>query len=217
LSKISSDLVPTAIQLSKFAGHYLHIGEPKWFDWDSFLQAALRYSGNDLVVIPRDQLSGILEEGANADGKLIKGYSDKPVPGKANQPILSRDIPIPVSEMVDWIAWFITVVVGVDIDRNAIYATVENAFTNLKWASESGFADFSSSSTGTNSSWEYRITFASPYGGDKFLSFVSTLYLEADIRTESEWWGLVSSTTARFYCQIIGLKFQVTKGFTDPY
>ncbi|KAJ3853983.1 delta-endotoxin CytB, partial [Lentinula lateritia] len=101
-----------------------------------------------------------------------------------------------VSNIIDYIVYFVTQEVGVSIDANAIYGMVLNAFTNLEWASESGFADFSSSSTGTNSSWEYRITFSETYSGssNSFLSFVSTILLEADIRNRSSWWCLVSSS-----------------------
>ncbi|KAJ3814070.1 delta-endotoxin CytB [Lentinula lateritia] len=191
LAKISSDLLPTELQLMKFAGHYLRLSdETQWFDWDSFLQAVLDYTGKDL-----------------------------PTLGRANEPIIPRDELSAVSDITDYIVYFVTQVVGVSMDASAIYDTVLNAFTNLKWASESGFADFSSSSTGTNSSWEYRITFSAPYSGssDSFLSFVSTIYLEADITNESSWWGLVSSSKQHFHCDITGLKFQVVRGFQDPY
>ncbi|KAF9258003.1 delta-endotoxin CytB, partial [Marasmius fiardii PR-910] len=189
LSKIDPSLVPTALQISKFAGHYLHIEiDRRWYDWDSFLQAILRYGGDDLVIVP---------------------IEDPP----------PTNIPIPVTEIVDWIAYIITSVVGMPFDRPPVHAIVENAFTNLKWATESGFADFISSSTGTNSSYEYRVQFAAPIGGSSnlFLSFVSTLALEADIKTESSWWGLTSSTKARFVARIVGIKVRVTKGFMDPY
>uniref|UniRef100_A0A0W0EWI9 Delta-endotoxin CytB n=1 Tax=Moniliophthora roreri TaxID=221103 RepID=A0A0W0EWI9_MONRR len=215
LSKVNADLYPTEVQLSKFAGHYLRVNQdPKWFDWDGFLQAVMDYKGNDLVLIyPDDSTNLVRREG----GQLIKGSSDKP--SHNSGAVLSRDVPRPVSDIVDYIVYFITQVVGVSIDPNAIYGIVDNAFTNLKWASESGFADFSSSSEGTNTSWEYRITFSSPHPNksDTFLSFVSTIYLEADIRTESDWWGLVNSTVAHYHCDILGLKFEVTKGFKDPY
>ncbi|KAF8827801.1 hypothetical protein HHX47_DHR4000246 [Lentinula edodes] len=218
LAKISSDLLPTELQLMKFAGHYIRLSdETQYFDWDSFLQAVLDYNGKDLVLIYPDGIAVLTEKGRG--GELIKGSSDKPTLGRANEPIIPRDQLSAVSDITDYIVYFVTQVVGVSMDASAIYDTVLNAFTNLKWASESGFADFSSSSTGTNSSWEYRITFSAPYSGssESFLSFVSTIYLEADITNESSWWGLVSSSKQHFHCDITGLKFQVIKGFQDPY
>ncbi|KAJ4491186.1 hypothetical protein C8J55DRAFT_503588 [Lentinula edodes] len=124
------------------------------------------------------------EEGGR---ELIKGSSHKPTLGRTHEPIIRPDELSAVSNIADYIVYFVTQIVGVSIDADAIYATVLNAFTNLEWASESGFADFSSSSTGTNSSWEYRITFSAPYSGSSntFLSFVSTILLEADIKNRS--------------------------------
>ncbi|KAK1218416.1 hypothetical protein PQX77_018880 [Marasmius sp. AFHP31] len=207
LSKVRPDLVPTAMQLSRFAAHHLRLGNPNWFDWESFLQAVLRYNGSDLLLLRPNQARG--------QGELIKGDSGEPTHGL---PVYRGNVAIPLTQIVDWIAQFITTVVGMPINRNEIFTKVEYGFTNLQWASSRGFASFRTSSVGTNSSWEYRITFEAPLpgGGDRFLSFVSTLELAADIRTESSWWGLVSTTRARFTARITGLKFQVTKGFRDP-
>ncbi|KAL0060784.1 hypothetical protein AAF712_012427 [Marasmius tenuissimus] len=187
LSKVRPDLVPTALQLSRFAGHYLRLGNPNWFDWESFLQAVLRYNGNDLLLLRPNQARGMdigqivpFDEG---EGELIKGDSREPNHGLP----VYRNVVIPLTQIVDWIAQFITTVVGMPINRNEIFAKVEYGFTNLQWASQRGFASFRSTSTGTNSSWEYRITFEAPLSGDRFLSFVSTLELAADIRTESSW------------------------------
>ncbi|KAJ3910733.1 delta-endotoxin CytB [Lentinula edodes] len=218
LAKISSDLFTTEIQLTKFAAHYLRLGNgTQWFDWQSFLRAVRAYQRDDLVLIYPNGNALVGEEGGK---ELIRGSSDQPTLGQTHGPIIRPDELSAVSNIADYIVYFVTQIVGVSIDADAIYATVLNAFTNLEWASESGFADFSSLSTGTNSSWEYRITFSAPYSGSSntvtFLSFVSTILLEADIKNRSSWWGLVSSSRQHFRCEIIGLKFKVTKGFRDP-
>ncbi|THU89954.1 delta-endotoxin CytB, partial [Dendrothele bispora CBS 962.96] len=186
LSKLRSDLLPTGLQVQKFSGHYVR------------LDTAIKWF--------------------DWHGFFCAISSDKPALGRTDIPILNRQVEIPVSAIVNWIVYIFTQVLGVLIDSNEIYATVENTFTNLKWASENGFADFSSSSEGTNSSWEYRLTFASPHPTrpDVFFSLVTTIVLQADIKNESSWWGLVSSTTARFVCTITALKLSVTKGFKDP-
>ncbi|KAF9258011.1 delta-endotoxin CytB [Marasmius fiardii PR-910] len=216
LSKLEPGLVPTALQVSKFASHYLHIEtNPRWFDWDSFIQAISRYAGDDLVLVAIEDRQPMSSD-SSSGRYLFKIASNDPSALPRAPPL---GIPIPVTEIVDWIAYIITSVVGMPFDRPPVHAIVENAFTNLKWATESGFADFHSSSTGTNSSYEYRVQFAAPIGGssDLFLSFVSTLALEADIKTESSWWGLTSSTEAKFVARIVGIKVRVTKGFMDPY
>ncbi|KAK7041638.1 hypothetical protein VNI00_009243 [Paramarasmius palmivorus] len=212
-SQIDSDLFLTEMQLAKFAGHYLTIVDgAQAFDWDSFLAAVENYNGSDLVLIyPDSARSTAASTSSRLQNKeLYKGIF----------PPLSKprdDPPRAVSDICDYIVDFMREVVGIPIDGNAIYATVLNAFTNLEWATESGFADFSSSSTGTNSSYEYRVLFSSPLDSERFLSFVATIYLEADIHNQSGWWGLVSSSVQHFHCEILGLKFQVTKGFQDPY
>ncbi|KAJ4491185.1 delta-endotoxin CytB [Lentinula edodes] len=233
LANISSDLLPTEMQLTKFAAHFVRFSSgTQWFDWDGFSQAIQDYNlkENDLVLLPpptgNEASMTVPVEGHNG------GYSFHSNEGSTlGRTLVRRDSDelSAVSDITNWIVYVITKGVGISMDAGApglgvsvnteaIYDTVLNTFTSLKWAGESGFADFSSSSTGMNSSWEYRITFSSPHpdSPNDFLSFVCTISLHADITNESSWWGLESSSRKCFGCDIFGYKFKVTKGFKDP-
>ncbi|EPQ55390.1 delta-endotoxin CytB, partial [Gloeophyllum trabeum ATCC 11539] len=120
--------------------------------------------------------------------------------------------------ILDWIVDALHNQLDIQVDESELRANVYSTFTNLQWAHSSGFADFSESSSGTNSSWEYRTVYAyrQPGDADKFFSMVTTIQLEADVESESWWWGLVGSTTATFEATITAEKFGVTKGFKDP-
>ncbi|KAF9254206.1 hypothetical protein L218DRAFT_1009941 [Marasmius fiardii PR-910] len=126
LSGINPDHVPTALQVSKFASHYLHIGNPKWFDWDSFLQAALNYGRTDLVIIPIQGHRRMGSDSSARSADLFEISSNDPSSPRA----IPVNIPIPVSEIVDWIAYIITTVVGMPFEREPVYAVVENATLN---------------------------------------------------------------------------------------
>ena len=125
-----------------------------------------------------------------------------------------------VSTMVDKISRYVsdTFQVSDAFDLKELTATVETTFTNLKTSTESGFADFSNSSTSSNSSYEYRVAFSFPHKSDssKFHCLVATIILQANIKHESSWWGLVSSTTKDFSATITGMQLEVTKGFISP-
>lgn len=125
---------------------------------------------------------------------------------------------VSVQSMVKKIVDFLAKALAVTIDTEALAATIEATFTNLKSAKSNGWADFSSSSHQSNSSWEYRIQFAVPNQDltDFFWSLVTTIKLEADIQEESSWWGLQSSTEKNFSATIDAMRLVVMKGFKDP-
>jgi hypothetical protein len=78
-------------------------------------------------------------------------------------------------------------------DLKALKATIQTTFTDLKLASQTGFASFSKNEDKHNSSWEYRILFAvpnpKPDNANNFYALVTTILLEADIVEEKSWWG----------------------------
>jgi hypothetical protein len=123
--------------------------------------------------------------------------------------------------MVDKIVKFLSGALGVvlsDSEIVALTANVETTFTNLKVAKQNGWADFDQSSSGNNSSWQYRVLFAFPNPDlpNDFYSLVTTIKLEADIKEESSWWGLVSSSSRNFSAEITAMQLVVTKGFKAP-
>ncbi|KZT27157.1 volvatoxin A2 precursor [Neolentinus lepideus HHB14362 ss-1] len=192
-SKLPENLVPTSLQVLKFSGHYVKLennSEKKWFDWKGFQEAINSYKGDDLTF-------------------------DKFKSNKINQSEAT------VSTMVDKIVAFLRDALSVALsakDVIALRANIESTFTNLEEAKERGWADFSSSSSGHNSSWEYRVLFAFPNEDlpNFFYSLVTTIILEADIKEESSWWGLVSSSKKNFSSQIDAMELVVMKGFRDP-
>ncbi|EPQ55392.1 delta-endotoxin CytB [Gloeophyllum trabeum ATCC 11539] len=221
LTKLPGDLVPTGMQVSKFTGHYVHVSSvPKWFDWYGFAAAVTSYRGDDLVSVPIDTgrraLPGITLKTDVVPNSDVVEISSDTSPGD-NQALQARRV-IVFEIILDWMIHILHDVLGVAADVSELRANVYTTFTNLQWAHSSGFADFSSSSSGSNSSWEYRTVYAYRQPGETntFLSMVTTIKLEADIRSESSWWGLTSSTTARFCATIRAGQLRATKGFTDP-
>ncbi|EPQ51531.1 delta-endotoxin CytB [Gloeophyllum trabeum ATCC 11539] len=181
------------MQVMKFSGRYVHLEngeEKKWFDWENFHKAINDYKGDDLTF-------------------------DKFKSNKINQQTAT------VSTMVDKIVTFLRDALSVVLsakDITALTASITTTFTNLKEAKDNGWADFSKSSSAENSSWEYRVLFAFPNPDlpDFFYSLVTTIKLEADIKEESSWWGLQSSTSKNFSSAIDAMELVVMKGFRDP-
>lgn len=181
----------------KYAGAYVKFEHDKetnkdkrWFDWDSFKTSVQQYDGDDLTF-------------------------DK---FKHNTIASSQST---VKIMVDKIVKFLVEALSVVLDESAIKslsATIETTFTSLKEKSSNGFLDFSKSNDGHNSSWEYRIQFAFPNLDlpDYFYSLVTTIMLEADVSNESEWWGLVASSSKNFSATIDAMELVVMKGFKKP-
>ncbi|TFK50724.1 delta-endotoxin CytB [Heliocybe sulcata] len=223
LTKLPSDLMPTGMQVNKFSGYYVHLNtNPRYFDWDGFAYAVNRYSGKDLVGVPIDYQKGA---SIDTEHEVVVPGSDFDVVKIKNGAPLDDDAAIhghvgemALAQMLDWMVHELHDKFGVAVNVTELTANIYATFTNLQWAHSNGFADFSGSSTGTNSSWEYRTVYAYPKPGDpsKFLSLVTTIVLAANIQKETSWWGLVSSTRARFYGEIIAGKLLVTKGFRSP-
>jgi hypothetical protein len=123
--------------------------------------------------------------------------------------------------MVDKIVKFLVDAFSVVLSASdivALTANITTTFTDLKVAKENGWADFSKSSSANNSSWQYRVLFAFPNPDlpTDFYSLVTTIKLEADIKEESSWWGLVSSSSRNFSAEITAMELVVTKGFKAP-
>jgi len=184
--KLPANLVPTSKQVMKFSGRYLDTDTNK-FDWTNFKKAIDNYSGEDLTF------------------DLYKNTT-------INQSSAT------VKVMTDKIVAFLRDALRVLIDATELAATIEATFLNLKEASEKGWANFSSSSSSQNSSYTYRVQFSFPNPNlpSDFYSLVSTIKLEANIKEESGWWGLTSSTEKNFAAIIDGLRLVVTEGFKAP-
>ncbi|KZT27164.1 delta-endotoxin CytB [Neolentinus lepideus HHB14362 ss-1] len=224
VTTLPEDLVPTGFQVMKFSGHYVRLTEPKSFDWDGFKYAVEQYPDWDLVGVPIDfdkkSISNEeLEANPRAGGAFeVPTYSNIGYTDKEGAIVMPKGVEEQALENV--LNWMVATLQGIhmEINVNELRATVTNVFTNLEWAHSSGFADFSSTSVGTNSSWEYRTVFGYPRNGDpsRFFSVVCTILLQADIEKESSWWGITTTTTARFHAEIKPGKLLVTKGFRSP-
>jgi len=185
--------VPSSIQVMKFSSHFVHVGndtDDNYFNWGAFQKAVSDYKGDDLTF-------------------------DKFKSNRINQSEST------VKVMVDKIVAFLRDVLSILLPESeilALAATIESTFTNLKNAQSNGWADFSKSKSGENSSWEYRVLFAFPNPDlpDFFYSLVTTIKLEANIKEESSWWGLVGSSSRNFSAQIDAMELVVLKGFKDP-
>ncbi|KAH9950689.1 delta-endotoxin CytB [Amylocystis lapponica] len=187
-SKLPATLVPTSLQVMKFSGSYVKVeGDKKAFDWSAFKAAIDAYKGDNLTF---DKFK--------------------------NTTIVSSEVRVKV--MTDKIAKFLLDALSVVIDITELAATIEATFTNLKKAKENGWADFMKSNNEGNSSWEYRIAFTVPNHDlpTYFYSLVTTIKLVADIKEESSWWGLTSSTSKNFSATIDAMELVVEQGFKSP-
>ncbi|KAJ3910734.1 delta-endotoxin CytB [Lentinula edodes] len=189
-SKLPQNLVMTAMQVMQFSGNFVDLKQPKTFHWDQFLNGINSYKGDDLTF-------------------------DKYQNNRINQQSAT------VSTMVDKIVEFLCVVLSIALtkkDISALGKNIETTFTNLEKAKDNGWADFSKSSSSSNSSWEYRVLFAFPNPDlpDFFYSLVTTIKLEADIKEESSWWGLQHSDRRNFAATIDAMELVVLRGFKNP-
>lgn len=124
-----------------------------------------------------------------------------------------------LADVVAAIVAFLHNLLATAIDKTELAnlsATITGAFTNLKQKKEHGYASFSSSPDGNRSSFEYRIlcAVADPNLKEYFNSFVTTIKLEADIKSESDWWELAPSTQKDFSVKFDSGQFIVNKDFT---
>ncbi|KAJ7453276.1 delta-endotoxin CytB [Mycena galericulata] len=187
-SKLPEALVPTSLQVMKFSGNFVQVSnDMKSFDWKGFKNAVNSYTGDDLTF------------------------------DKFKENTIARS-DATVTVMVDKIVTFLLEGLAVVIDAGELKATIEATFTNLKTAKSNGWADFNKASESSNSSWEYRILFSVPNPDltDFFYSLVTTIKLEADIKEESSWWGLVGSSSKSFSATIDAMELVVMKGFRNP-
>ncbi|KAF8648165.1 hypothetical protein AX16_006376 [Volvariella volvacea WC 439] len=188
---LPEELIPTSFQVLKFSGKYLTIGggdSGPSFDWPGFKSAVDNYRGDDLTLDKYDQ-------------------------SRINQKEQS------VGAMVDKVSQFLHDAFSASIDTTQLSAVILNTFTHLREESSSGFLQFSSDTTKHNSSWEYRVLFAVPFSSgvpNYFYSLVTTIKITADIREQTGWWGLSSSTTKNFGVVIDAMQLVVVKGFRSP-
>ncbi|KAJ3814067.1 delta-endotoxin CytB [Lentinula aff. lateritia] len=208
-SKLPQNLVMTAMQVMQFSGHFVDLKQPKTFRWDQFLNGINNYKGMsiDCVTFSRLRLSLLVL----GDDLTFDKYQNN----RINQQSAT------VSTMVDKIVDFLCVVLSVALtekDISALSKNIETTFTNLENARDNGWADFSMSSSSSNSSWEYQVLFAFPNPDlpDFFYSLVTTIKLEADIKEEKSWWGLVHSDRRNFAATIDAMELVVLRGFKNP-
>jgi hypothetical protein len=200
--------VPTSKQVMKFSGHYVKIdGDTKSFDWKGFTSAVNNYTGDTQPLLFRTT--------------VVNCYTGDELTFDKVQDNTINQQEATVKVMVDKITKFLSEALSVALsakDIEALAANIETTFTNLKSASETGFASFHKSSSASNSSWEYRVLFAFPNEDlpTDFYSLVTTILLTANIKEESSWWGLVSSTSKNFGANITAMELVVSKGFRDP-
>ncbi|KAF9256868.1 delta-endotoxin CytB [Marasmius fiardii PR-910] len=187
-SKLPGHLVPTSLQVAKFASHYLDLNPPKSFQWPKFQEAVASYRGDDLALIKYDNNTIYQQE---------------------------RTVEIMVDKIVDFLKLALGVVLSA-ADIAALTQTILTTFTNLKVAESKNFADFTK--TATNSSWQYRIQFAFPNPDlpDYFYSLVTTIKLQAAVHEETWWFGLKKETSSNFSAEIDSMRLAVQKGFKDP-
>jgi hypothetical protein len=126
-----------------------------------------------------------------------------------------------VGVMVQKIADFMLKVLNVVVDVTTLTTRIESTFLNLKTQSSQGFLQFKKSSSGQNSSWEYRVLFAiDPHPenteGNRFYSLVSSIQIEANISDESGWWGLTRETKNNYSAKITALELVVKDNFKAP-
>ncbi|KAK4224108.1 delta-endotoxin CytB [Podospora fimiseda] len=194
---MSDEKLPTSIQMMKYAGNYVKLEidketnqDKRWFDWGGFKASIDGYKGDDLIF---DKFKSTI--------------------------IANREST--VSTMVEKIVKFLVEALSVVMDEGdikALTSTIEATFTNLKEKSSNGFLDFNKPNDRNNSSWKYRIQFAFPNPDlpDYFFSLVSTIKLEANVSSESEWWGLSSSSSRNFSTAINAIKLVMAKDFKIP-
>ncbi|KAF8650646.1 hypothetical protein AX16_005144 [Volvariella volvacea WC 439] len=189
VDQLPEELIPSSMQVMKFSGKYLKLEDDKAYFDWTNFKKAIDDYKGDDLSFDKYDRSTINQQ--EQEAKL----------------------------MVDKIAKFLHDAFAASIDMSKLAAIILNTFTNLETESESGFLQFSKSSTKKNSSWEYRVLFSVPFGEHApsyFYSLVTTILITADIEEKSGWWGLTSSTKKNFGVQIDALELVVKKGFRAP-
>ncbi|KZT27163.1 hypothetical protein NEOLEDRAFT_1131171 [Neolentinus lepideus HHB14362 ss-1] len=227
LSKLPENLVPTAVQVNNFVGHFVHLdANPKYFDWGDFAPAVTQYHRTDLVGVAIDtgNARGVKHckiKDSDLDVVEIErddNASDAPdiIPGPFGPIAMPSKGPkeISLDNVLGWVVDTLHDVLHIQIERGELSTTITNVFTNLSWAHDNGF--LSSSSNGSNTAWEYRTVYGYPEEGEqsKFLSMVTSVTLSADVGKVSNL--LMNTTKAHFSSRIKVAKLKVTEGFHSP-
>ncbi|KAF6802820.1 hypothetical protein CSOJ01_11342 [Colletotrichum sojae] len=196
-SKLPRALVPASIETSKYAGAYVKLETDKdtkqdthRFDWNSFKASVVGYKGDYLA--------------------FNKFKSTNIAPSESTVQIMAERIVKFLFNMFS-----VSVEEG---DIRALISPIEATFINLKEKSSDGFLDFNNSNDGGNSSWEYRMQLALPIPEkpDYFYSLVTTIKSGADASNESEWWGLVPSSSKILSATLDAMDLIVMKSFQNP-
>ncbi|KAJ8077090.1 hypothetical protein AAF712_013963 [Marasmius tenuissimus] len=190
LSRLPGNLVHAAREVASFAGHLVEPKEPKAFKWPEFLNKVNEYPGNDLTLNKFKDDSIHRQEATVSD--MAKKVAD----------ILRGVISVTSAER----------------DIVVLQENLENTFTSLDAAKASGWADFSKSSSGSESFWEYRFQFALPSQDlpDYLHLLVTTIKLEADIKDEASWRGLQGGSKKNFAAELRVMELLVNQSYKDP-
>ncbi|KAF9466913.1 Volvatoxin A2 in monoclinic crystal [Collybia nuda] len=185
---LPEDLVLTSLQVMKFSGGYLTVGDEPNFDWPGFKNAVDHYPKDDLTL-------------------------DKYNQSTINQQ--TQDVDSMVNKVATFLHDAFSAAVELDQLRAIILNTFTNlressdsGFLQFSSSSEKHNSSWEyrvlfSVPFGQN---------APSY----FYSLVTTIKITADIVEESSWWGLSSSTKQNFGAQIDGMELVVKKGFKAP-
>jgi hypothetical protein len=230
---LPSALIPVGMKVTTFSGRFVKSNNGvKSFDWAGFEDAVIANKDLTFVQIesppgsiliappPGDSISKCKIDGQDV---LLRGYGYgileitsldcKASLSKATAASMPNVANSDVRAMVNWITSALDIVLHVAVNQSQLITQVSTTFTDLKWAKSSGFADFSTSNNGTNSSWEYRVVFASPTSSpDVFESIVATIVVSANITEESSWRD--SFTMRNFRSSITAMKISVNKNFS---
>ncbi|KAJ8077080.1 hypothetical protein PM082_001503 [Marasmius tenuissimus] len=188
--QLPDQLISIAREVTSFAGHFVESREPKAFKWTEFKNSVDEYPGDDLTFNKFKSSSIDRQEATVSDmaQKIVDALRLTISPNLTGENIV------------------------------ALYKSLEKTSTSLDVAKTSGWADFSKSSSGSESSWQYRVQFAFPNPDlpSYIYSLVTTIKLEADIKDEASWRGLQSDTKKNFSAEIEAIEFLVMKGFESP-
>ncbi|KAF9258002.1 delta-endotoxin CytB [Marasmius fiardii PR-910] len=189
-SKLPTRRNSTSREVAKFAAHFVDLNGPKSFKWPKFMDSLTAYPDVDLT------LSKYQDTTLGPEEITLREVAHQSVQSlqASSSTVLTRE------------------------DIEAISKVVEGAFTDLKTTKDKGNADFSQSSSGVTSTWEYRIelSFPNPDLDEFFYSILATIKLEANIREESEWYRMTSSEKKVFRIEMDGMELMVMDGFKDP-
>ncbi|KAF9258004.1 delta-endotoxin CytB [Marasmius fiardii PR-910] len=187
-SKLPESLIPTALQVARFAQHYIEFGSSVFFKWSEFKEAVNNYPGDDL------EYDGFSNNRINQQGQTVEALVDK---------------------IVDYTRVVLNVnLTATDIAE--LTRIILNMLTNLEGAQKNNLAHFNN--TGTDPHWLYKILFAFPNPDlpDYFYSLVMTIKLQKAVGDEAWWFRLAKETKGDISADIDAMRLIVKKGFRDP-